>query len=83
MCYLKILDKKVLNNSLNYLLKFPEKRLSLSKSFQPKDKSPGVETLKRTTPHSTAIVYKPQFLLNYCCTITLYSLNKEVNVLHT
>ena len=60
-----------------------ENWISLSKSFQPEDKSPGVETLTLTAPFSIAIVYKLQFLLHYCCTIILYPRGKEINALHT
>ena len=56
--------------------------IRLSKSFQPEDKSPGVETLKLTSPISTAIVYKHQFCLHYCCAIILYPRDKEINTLN-
>ena len=65
------------------LNRIQENWISLSKSFQPEDKSPGVETLTLTAPFSIAIVYKLQFLLHYCCTIILYPRDKEINALYT
>ena len=60
-----------------------ENWISLSKSFQPEDKSPGVETLKLTSPISIAIVYKRQFCLHCCCAIILHPRDEEINTLHT
>lgn len=78
-------EKEKLRFRISRLSFFPcaENWISLSKSFQPEDKSPGIETLTLTAPFSIAIVYKLQFLLHYCCTIILYPRGKEINALHT
>ena len=72
--YIKKYKRNIL---LIIFFRIQENWISLSKSFQPEDKSPGVETLTLTAPFSIAIVYKLQFLLHYCCTIILHPRGKR------